>query len=437
MRFTEFLALLCVLLIPHRGLCVDEFELPPIEYSTSEPHNRVSELQARIERGETKLEYKEGNGYLEDLLRELQVPADSQMLVFSKTSLQRERISPRAPRAVYFNDDVYIGYCQGGKVIEVSVADPALGAVFYSVDQEQDAPAALTRQTQRCLQCHSSSQSDGIPGHVARSVFVGPSGQPILSEGSHLVDHTTPIKDRWGGWYVTGQHGQQVHLGNFILRNRDAARQFDNKQGQNVTDLSDRITTARYLKPDSDIVALMVFEHQVLVHNLIAKALYETKRALHYQADLNRALGEPESNRLESTTRRIQNAGDKLVDALLFVDEAEITAPITGTSGFAESFAARGPRDPEGRSLRDLDLKHRLFKYPCSYLIYSSAFDALPEEMQSYVWLRLWEVLSGKDQSEKFSHLSRDDRREIRNILRHTKDNLPDYWLNGRTPPSS
>src|SRR5690606_22747485 len=150
----------------------------------------------------------------------------------------------------------------------------------------------------------------------------------------------------------------------------------------------------------------MVFEHQLHVHNLITRASFETRRALAYEADLNRALGEPESNRLESTTRRIASAGEKLVEGLLFVGEPRLTAPMSGTSSFSETFPQGGPHDPEGRSLRQLDLQTRLFRYPCSYLVYSQAFDALPEEMKEYVWRRLWEILAGEDASEAYSHLS-------------------------------
>jgi hypothetical protein len=407
----------------------DEFELAPIEYSKSRPANDVSALQSQLDSGEQKLQHDKRWGYLPALLDALKIPADSQMLVFSKTSMQRSRISPRTPRALYFNDDVYVGYCQNGNVIELSAADPKLGMVFYTLEQQEAARPALTRQTQSCLQCHATSSVDGIPGLLARSLFVGPSGLPILSEGSHRVDHTTPMKDRWGGWYVTGEHGDQPHLGNLVVRDRDAIHPVKNDQGHNVVDLSDRLRVENYLTPHSDIVALMVFEHQVLVHNLLTKANFETRRALHYQAELNRALGEPETNQLESTTRRIQNAGDQLVEALLFSEEAEIKAPIKGTSAFTKLFSESGPRDSQGRSLRDFDLRTRLFRYPCSYLIYSSAFDALPPEMKTYVAARLRGVLTGEVRDEAFYHLAAADRQAILEILTETK---PDLWSQGR-----
>lgn len=406
----------------------DEFERPPIEYSKTTPDNGVSRLKERIEQGEVSLKYDDEFGYLRSLLTALDVPIESQMLVFSKTSLQRERISAKRPRAIYFNDDIYVGYCQSGEVIEVSTVDPKLGTVFYTVDQSAPEKAHFLRQTDNCLVCHSSSRTDGVPGHLVRSVFAGPSGHPILSAGSYSVDHTTPLEQRWGGWYVTGSHGSQSHLGNLIVRDREVTHPVKNDEGQNVTRLDDRISTGDYLSPHSDIVALMVLEHQVLVHNCITKANFSTRQALYTEAELIGMLGKPEEGHFESTQRRIQYAGDDLVAALLFLDEAKLTEQIKGTSGFAEKFTARAPRDKQGRSLREFDLKSRLFKYPCSYLIYSSAFENLPNEMRDYVWQRLWNVLVKGEDADKFAHLSETDRKNIVEILQATHPKLPAYW---------
>jgi hypothetical protein len=217
-------------------------------------------------------------------------------------------------------------------------------------------------------------------------------------------------------------------MGNLVVRGREPPDPSENTDGLNVTRLDDRFPVEGYLAPYSDIVALMVLEHQVLVHNRLTSANFAAQAAMHYQAELNRALGQPEDAPLESTTRRIQVAGDDLVEAILLVDEVKLTDEISGVSGFAEKFSQRSPRDSQGRSLRELDLKHRLFKYPCSYLIYSPAFDSLPDAMRSYVWTRLWDVLSGKDQSPEFAHLSPADRQAITEIIRETKKELPAPW---------
>jgi hypothetical protein len=260
-----------------------------------------------------------------------------------------------------------------------------------------------------------------------RSLFVDAGGQPLLSEGSYSVDHGTPLEQRWGGWYVTGTHGSQSHLGNLIIQGMNVPRPVDNAPGHNVRRLPDRLAVENYLSPHSDIVALLVLEHQTLVHNRLTKANYTARQALEYEREMNRALGEPEANRLDST-RRMQGAADDLVEALLLVGEAKLTAPIEGTSGYADRFASTGPRDQQGRSLRDFDLRRRLFKYPCSYLVYAPAFDALPPEMIACVWKRLWDVLNDPADVDSFAKLSKADRRAVLEILRATKPSLPKYW---------
>lgn len=395
----------------------DEYEQVPIRYSESEPSNCISELQNQLLHGEATLKFDNRFGYLPNLLETLRVPISSQVLVYSKTSLQLSRISPKTPRAIYFNDDVYIGYCHSGDVLEISAVDPSLGTVFYTLDQQSVEKPQFVRQTDNCLLCHSSSRTEGVPGHLARSMLVDSRGVPIYSAGSRTVDQTTPIAERWGGWYVTGTHGEQRHKGNLIGHDPRARSMPENPDGQNLVDLTDRIDASRYLSPHSDLVALMVLEHQLLVHNRITKANYSTRQALHYQQVLNKELGEPAGNRLDSVTRRIQSAGDDLLEAMLFSAEAPLTGPMKGTSGFAEEFAAVGHRDSAGRSLRDFDLKRRIFHHPCSYLVESAAFRALPPEMREYLGARLGVILDGEDPSGKFDHLSAEDRTAIREVL--------------------
>jgi len=355
----------------------------------------------------------------------VKVPLSSQMLVFSKTSLQHRRIGPQKPRSIFFNDDVYVGFCQRGDVLEVTAADPGLGLVFYTLDQKRPEQPIFTRHQDTCLTCHGSSANEGLPGNLLRSVYPDEAGYGMLSSGSFRVDQSTPLRQRWGGWYVTGTSGKQMHLGNLILEESKPPEQIDNSAGVNITDLKGRFQQAAYLSPHSDIVALMVLEHQAEMHNRITRANLLTHQALYEEAEINKALGQPANYRSDSTTRRIQYAGEPLVKYMLFSAEAKLVDKVHGTSGFAEEFTRRGPRDSQGRSLRDLDLEHRLFKYPCSYEIYSLAFDALPGPVKEYVMHRLWDMLSGKDTSADFAHLAAADRRAIREILLATKPNLP------------
>jgi hypothetical protein len=405
-----------------------DIEREPINYSKTPASNSVSRLQQRIDAGEITLTYDEKGGYLRSLLRELKVPISSQTLVFSKTSLQRERIKPTTPRALYFSDDTYVGYCQNGTVLEVTSIDPKLGSIFYSFDQEKADKPQFTRQSDSCLICHGSSMNHGFPGQLLRSVYSDGDGFPILASGTYSIDQTSPFEHRWGGWYVTGTSGKQKHMGNLIVRGRRRPEDVDNTPNLNVTDLTKYFKPDGYPSPHSDIVALMVLEHQTEMHNLLARANLQTRMALYEAAELNKALGRPSDYRSDSTTSRIKSAGEPLVKYLLFSGEAELTDTIKGTSGFAEEFAKRGPRDRRGRSLRDFDLQTRLFKYPCSYLIYSESFDALPNEVRDYVLGRVHDILSGKDTSKEFAHLTASDRTAILEILRATKPNLPKDW---------
>jgi hypothetical protein len=322
----------------------------------------------------------------------------------------------------------FIGFCQGGDVMEVSASDPKLGTVFYTLDQSEDEKPRFVRQGDNCLICHGGSQTQGVPGHVVRSVFADASGLPILASGTYRIDHTSPLERRWGGWYVTGTHGKERHLGNLVIRTRQVPEPVDNSAGLNVTDLSDRVAVRNYLSPHSDLVALMVLEHQAEGHNLLTRANFQTRQALHLEAALNRELKLPATNRWDSTTSRIRAACEPLVKYLLFADEARLTAKLCGMSGFAEEFVKKGPRDARGRSLRDFDLERRLFKYPCSYLVCTEAFETLPAAVKEYVYQRMWDILDGRDTTGAFAHLSSADRDNIREILVATKPDLPDYW---------
>jgi hypothetical protein len=397
-----------------------DFEREPIEYSKRSGDNRVTQLMAELQSGKKTLKHEPGFGYLRSLLAELQVPQSSQTLVFSKTSLQRQRISPSTPRALYFSDDTYVGFCQEGDVLEIAAADKDLGAMFYTLDQTNKEMPRITRQTDNCLICHGSSSTKGVPGFVVRSVYSDAGGFPILSSGTYRTDHTSPLSQRWGGWYVTGTHGNQKHLGNLVVRDKREPEQVDNAEGQNVTDLTKNFDTSNYLTPHSDIVALMVLEHQADANNYITQANFGTRQALHYEQTLNRELGKPANEHWDSTTSRIKSVCEPLVEYLLLCDETPLTHKIEGTSPFAKEFQLQGPRDKKGRSLRDLDLTLRMFKYPCSYLVYSSNFSALPTEAKDYVFRRLHEVLSGRDQGKKFNHLSEGDRQAVREILAET-----------------
>jgi hypothetical protein len=382
-----------------------------IDYAKAQPDSAISRLQKKLEAGEASLKWDDKFGYLPSLLTALEVPASSQMLVFSKTSMQRERISPDNPRALYFNDDVYIGWIPGAPLMEVSVADPNMGGVFYTIEQKKLERPQFKR-TDQCLECHASTKSMGVPGHLVRSFATDDDGVVDLSSGTSQVNHRTPVEERWGGWYVTGTHGDQKHRGNLVGQKAFEKQEHEPNFAGNLKELSKFINADKYKSAGSDIVALMVLEHQTHMHNYIARLHYEAKIALKTYGHVN----------------YLRSVVEGFVRYMLFVEETPLTAKITGTSSFQRDFEKLGPRDPKGRSLREFDLTERMFKYPCSYLIYSEAFDSLPAPAKEKIYARLFEVLSGKETDEAYESLSSESRRAILEILAETKSDLPEYW---------
>ena len=405
-----------------------EFESPPISYSETTPHDAISALQKRIDSGDFELKYDNKNGYLAAVLDALEIPRSSQMLVFSKTSLQLRRISPKRPRAVYFNDETYIGWVQDGDVIEVSTVDPDLGAVFYTLPVGKVEHPKFVRDRGQCMTCHASSRTEGVPGHLMRSVFTDRSGQPHFGSGTYTTKQSSPLIKRWGGWYVSGTHGEMRHMGNVLSLKHQRPEDLDREYGANATDLSQFVDTSPYLEKTSDIVALLVLGHQLEMHNLLTRGNHETRSALHYNGVMNSALDRPEDFVSDSTRRRVASVSKKIVRCLLFNDEFPLTSSVKGVSSFQEDFQARGIRDSQGRSLRDFDLKTRIFKYPCSYLIHSDAFDSLPKLIKEDVVQRMLAVLTREpaddEADDDFPHLSTTDRKNILAILKETKPDL-------------
>ena len=412
-----------LLLVASRVLAQrDGFERPPIDYLNTEVHDPVANLASKIQAGKTVLAYEPNFGYLKSVLKELGVSVNSQTLVFSKTSLQLQRISPRRPRALYFNDDVYVGYCQQGDVLEFAATDAKQGATFYTLEQTDDGNPRIIRDRGVCLSCHASGRTQNVPGYLVRSVFTEVTGQPRLGFRSYTTDHTSDIKERWGGWYVTGLHGSMRHMGNTL--STDNEQDFDREVGANQIDLTNRFRRDSYLSAQSDIVALMVLEHQTQMHNAIAAANYETRQALYQSCEMNEILNRPRDQVSDSAKRRIASSTDRVLKYLLMCGEFRLTDTVCGSTRFAQEFTALGRKDSKGRSLRDFDLKTRLFRYPCSYLIDSAAFEGLPAEVRLDVISRLKAILDGRDTSPEYAHLSTETRREILEILSETK---PDF----------
>ena len=415
---------------------------PVIDYWSRQPQGAVADLDRRLRAGEIALRYEGRSGYLKSVLDALNIPVESQVLAFSKTSMQGFLINPSNPRALYFNDAVAVGWVRDSKILEIAAQDPEQGTIFYTLSQDPDTAPKFTRNA-ACLSCHNTTATLEVPGMFVGSVHPDAEGMPLYAP-VYEVDHRTPLELRWGGWYVTGRHGTARHMGNAVVADEADFTTLVSDRNQNVESLAGRVDLDGYLSTHSDIVALMVLEHQVRMANLFTRIGWETRidtpeaRSLAASAQLTPLPSDERviaATRTKSeavaalTARPLQAAAAEVVDYLLFVDEAKLAAPVQGTSDFAAVFQRQGPRDRQGRSLRDLDLRSRLMRYPCSYMIYTPAFDRIPGAAREAIYQRLWEVLSGRDESDSYKRaLPLADRRAIVEILRETKAGLPDYF---------
>ena len=382
----------------------------------------VSQLRTRILLGETALQHEPHRGYLDSLLKELGIPNDSQSLVFSKTSSQNDHIGPATPRAIYFNDQVYIGWVPQGEVIDIVSVDPSRGCIFFTLEQTESTRPQFARPSD-CIRCHQSPKTSGVPGVLVRSVFTGPDGYPVSQIADFVSGHNSPLSRRWGGWYVTGRVENDTHLGNFLLPDRTPPS-MEPTAYRPVTNLSASFDVRPYLTRDSDVVALLVLEHQIRMQNLLIR--------LNYDARLAQVASMVSSPRVAETTPYAL-AAEALLEYMLFRNETPLKGRVSGTFGFAAAFQAVGPRDRRGRSLRDFDLVHRIFRYPCSYLIYSPSFDALPADVKAYLWTRLDTIFAGMDPIPSYSTMPPEERRALREILEDTK---PEYkaWRKAHEP---
>jgi len=396
----------------------DAFRIPrdhaAITYSTRATRDAIVRLNERIERSELQLAFgAPPRGYLESVLKALDISPSSQMLVFSENSLQGEHISQTAPRAIYFNETVAVSWAKGAETIEATALDATQGIQFYSIVQRPSPKAQFVRRKD-CLQCHLMPQTYGVPGLFAMSQLPLSDNKNEYAQG-WATDHRTPIEDRWGGWYVTGEQVPLRHLGNVPVAH--VPRSYVRADvAPTLATASGAFDTSAYLTPHSDVAALLVLNHQVHMTNLLIRLGWAARVSAH------------EAPKNGAWPQHVRNTVAEVVDYMLFVDEAPLPSTVRGSSAFAQHFVWRGPRDDKGRSLRELDLTRRLLRYPCSYMIYSEVFDALPPTVKGDVYERLWEVLSGKETDKAYASLSLADRRAVIEILRDTRSGLPVYF---------
>jgi hypothetical protein len=388
---------------------------PAIRYQERPAADRVARLNEDLVAGRQTLAPEPKTGYLVSVLQALDIPAESQLLVFSKTGLQREHTGPANPRALYYNDSIVVGYIPGASALEIAAHDPEQGVMFYVVEQGSAAGTARFSRRTTCLACHLSVSTLEVPGFLDRSNMVGADGQVMPALGSFVVNHKTPHTERWGGWFVTGNatappYGPLGHLGNITVTPHPTSGPVIMSDQVLIDWLNRPREHDRYLSSESDLAALMTFDHQSYGLNLMTRLNYESRIA---KAESRSVLSAP----------AVQPRVRELAEYMLFVGEAPLAFEVTPRKGFAEALAARAPKDRRGRSLAEVDLKTRLLKYSCSYLVYSAAFNALPEDVRQAVIRQMFAILG--DSAARYSHLSALDRRAIAEILRDTVRDLP------------
>jgi hypothetical protein len=384
-----------------------DLEAAPFNYFDRVTNDRFAKVRAEIETGRATLDRSGEMPFLASLLRALEIPESSQMLVLSTTSLQLSLISPSNPRALYFNEDTYVGFVPGGRVEIISI-DPELGGIFYIFDiPKNDHPLAVDR-SRRCMNCHSGSEAGYVPGLVIKSVVPGRRGGSLDAFRIDQTGHGIPLVERFGGWYLTGKHGLTNHWANAI--GRPGTGEIMEKD---ILVPGERFAFSRYLAGTSDILPQLVHEHQAGFVNRALRLSYAARVILHTRP----------GEHPREMTRSLEPHLQELVSYILFADEASLPAGIQGDAAFATDFRRNRRMNKDGLSLRDLDLTSRLFQYRCSYMVYSPLLDGLPAIVKEEVFTRLKDALRGGSDGK---HIPVSEKEAIRSILRGTHSRFAD-----------
>lgn len=385
---------------------------PAHEYHTRELNDPFTRLIEDFESGKRELDNGSGKAFIASLLEHLDIPASSQLLIFSRTSLQTRHISGSNPRAIYFNEDVYIGYIPGGKV-EVISLDPEVGGIFYIFGKPKSGELPVIERSGRCMNCHAVADTRRIPGLSVRSVIPGPNWGKLVSYRDKQIGHQIPLGERFGGWHVTGDPGISDHKGNLI------GEKVGGKIVTEVLEPGTEFDWSAYPVETSDILPHLLLEHQSGFMNLVLEAAYRARTYQHI------GKGEIKPEHLAV----LHGLADELVRYLLFADEAEFPAGgIKVDPQYREDFLADRKEASNGISLKDLDLETRIFKHRCSYLIYSDVFQATPDLFKQHVYEVLGEAISTEKPNPDFAYLSDPEKKAIHAILRETLSDLPEGW---------
>jgi hypothetical protein len=387
------------------------FDQPPHNYWTRPLGDRFTHLKEAVEAGRIVLDGSNGEkAFLLSLLHALDVPASSQMLVFSTTSLQLRLITPANPRALFFNEDVYVGYIPGGR-IEVVSLDPALGGIYYIFDIPRGTEPLHAERSNRCMNCHAAEETGNVPALVIKSVIPGLRGGSLDSFRHGETGHAVPLSTRFGGWYLTGAQNFGQNWGNLVGQlSAEGLTKYPLEPGA-------RFDFARYPMADSDVLPQLLHEHQIGFVNRAIAATYHTRSLLAKGPLDPTAIAD-----LETQARAFTRY-------LLFADEVPLPpGGVAGEPAFKADFLwARRP-DSQGLALKDFDLRTRLFRNRCSYMIYGAAFAGLPPEFKQRVYRRLDEALDVAKPDAEYAYLPSGEKQAIHHILRTTLTDLPAGW---------
>jgi len=387
------------------------FADPRHGYWTQPPRDRFSRLRADLDSGARQLDSSSEKALLLSLLEALEVPVSSQMLVMSATSLQKGLINPRNPRALYFNDDTYVGYVPGGR-LEIASVDPQLGSIFYILDRARGGRPPRTERSEGCLNCHAPHYLNEIPALVIESVVPGMTGGGEKAFRRQMSGHGVPLDLRFGGWQVTGADSFPRHWGNIVMEYTDTGRR------ERTVTFGELFDATRYPVGTSDILPQLLHEHQVGFENRAVAAIYDTRSS----GPADRAAAEAS----------VEQHARTLVRYLLFADEVPLPAGgVIGDSAFKAAFHQTRKAASTGASLKDFELGTHLFRYRCSYMIYSPAFAGLPDSVKQRVYGLLERTLSDEGAGVEFAYLPLTERQAIRSILRETLPDLPAGWGGG------
>jgi len=389
-----------------------DLDEPPHDYRQRTPQDRFTRLKDDFESGRIALNRGGEKAFVLSVLEALGIPASSQMLVFSTTSLQLSLISPANPRALYFNEDIYLGYVPGGR-IEIVSLDPELGGIFYIFDIPKDARPLRIERSERCMNCHAGEDTGHVPGLVIKSVVPGPTGGSLTAYRQTQTGHGIPFEQRFGGWHVTGKHGITNHWGNLTGRfvNGEIVK-ISNPPGE-------RFKWEKYPVATSDVLPQLLHEHQAGFVNRVVEAGYRARTALHANGEKMTA----------AQAKQLDEQAEIITRYLLFADEVALPpGGVDGDAAYKQDSLRTRRATADGISLKDFDLRTRLFKHRCSYMIYSPVFSGLPRLMKQRVYRRLDAALSLEQPDKDYSYLPASEKQAIRVILKATLTDLPVGW---------